>query len=323
MDGIFAKFLKKLRMENELSQAEAMRKLTIANNQFLGVDSVTFSRWERGVTLPHKARQVSIIRVFTNDLYDYLSQLYKTSYCDGNSKFNYVESLIRNRYSHPSIIISNASYYSSITNYEKEICIEPLNDSNCDTFNMNLKSFLESVDAMRIVSGLVHIDIMDFHQQNRISVQRYVVDGVTHGHTIKAFFNNENIDEEIISLNSDMSRYDQDINLELSVPYDSSQPLSCYMVSRYAVSEDVFRRQLSEECRFLAQHANIHYFYMKITLKATLEVMLKLGFEVATHGPENSSGGIKIGNKRYSWAILVIPTNFLLSRPEFMHFMVR
>lgn len=321
MGILFSDYLKDLRLKESLSQTEAMRKLNITDPEFSNVDSVTFSRWERKITQPHRARQISVIRVFTNDLLDYLNKSYQEFGCKEQSKFSFLEHKICQRYCNPVFLMSTISYYNSSDSKDKNIVIESLSDSNIDIFEENLKIYFNSVKRMNIDYILKDINILDFHNAGKVIFRRAVIDGVTYGHTIKAFFKNDEIEKQIDNINNINFNDRKDIDLTLTTPFRTDESLSCYMVSQYAITEDVFRQQLYDECKFLARNANIHFFYKKVTLRISLDMMLAMGFEIVSHGAEHPVGEIKIGKNRYSWAILSIQTNQLLSRPEFMYFL--
>lgn len=321
MGILFSDYLKDLRLKGSLSQTEAMQKLSASDPEFSNVDSVTFSRWERRITKPHRARQISVIRVFTNDLLDYLNKSYQEFGCKEQSKFKFLESKICQRYCNPFLLMSTTSYYNGADRTAKNIVIESLSESNINIFKENLKLFFNSVKRMHVDYGLKNMDILKFHNEGKVVFRRAVIDGVTYGHTIKAFFKNDEIEKQINNINNSNFNDRKDIDLTLTTPLRTGESLSCYMVSQYAITEDVFRQQLYDECKFLARNANIHFFYKKITLRTSLDMMLAMGFEIVSHGSEHPVGEIKIGKKRYSWAILSIPTNQLLSRPEFMYFL--
>lgn len=321
MIDIFSDYLRELRERSALSQTAAIHKLCISDPDFKNIDSVTFSRWERKITKPHRARQISVIRVFTNDLSEYLSRIYRKLNNNESSKIKFLESRIHQRYANPYLIMSTSSYDSTIHNYTDDVTIEALSSDNIDVFCDNLKHFFNSVRRLKVDYGLSNTDFLKFHNERRIIFQRSVVDGKTYGHTIKAFFKHDDITNEIKRFNRGGLNDGKYLDLNLTTSFNSSEPFSCYMVSQYAMTEKVLRTQLSYECKFLAENANIHFLYKKITLKTSLDIMLNIGFEIVSYGSESPVGEIRIGKKNYSWAILLIPTNQLLSRPEFMYFM--
>lgn len=320
VDILFSDYLKDLREKVSLSQTEAMKMLSVSDPEFSNVDSVTFSRWERRITKPHRARQISVIRVFTNDLFEYLKKSYQELGWKEQSKLKFLEDKICERYCNP-LLMSTVSYYNRNDNIGKEVVIEALSHSNLEVFKYNLDLFSNSLKSMYVDYGLDGIDILKFHNENRIIFRRAVIDGVTYGHTIKAFFNNDNIKKQIKNINNSEFKDRKCIDLNFALPLRTNESLACYMVSQCAITENVFRQQLYDECKFLAMNANIHFFYKKITLKTSFDMMIAMGFEIVSHGSEHPVGEIKIGKKKYSWAILYIPTNHLFSRPEFMHFL--
>lgn len=320
----FSAYLKDLRKKSELTQSEAMQKLILQDEDFEHLDIVTFSRWERNVTKPNRSRQISVLRVFTNDLLDYLNSSFEDSEMEFISRLEFIESRIFKRYFNPFLIMSSRSYYDLNPCEDENVIVEVLNDNNYEDFKFNLSSFFNCLKGMNFDYGIDDVeDLFIYTNDHRIIFNRFLVNNTIYGHTIKAIFDKKVFDKELRCLTVNHDANKKDINLALTTPYSRSNKLVCYMFSQYAASEKVFRKQLREECAYLATHANIHYFYKKISLKTSLELMLKMGFEFVAHGPLNASGEIKIGTKNFTWAILGIATNRLLARPEFAYFLVK
>lgn len=62
----FNEYLKTCRERYGLTQEQLVQELYNADDQFLGLNTGTLSRWERGTTQPSLSKQVGIIKVFQN-----------------------------------------------------------------------------------------------------------------------------------------------------------------------------------------------------------------------------------------------------------------
>lgn len=60
----FSEYLKSCRQKHKLTQEELAQELYNFNEDFVGVDTGTISRWERDQTQPSTERQVSILKLF-------------------------------------------------------------------------------------------------------------------------------------------------------------------------------------------------------------------------------------------------------------------
>ncbi len=68
----FNEYLKLCRQENSLTQEEFIQGIYDLDEQFMGVDTGTVSRWERDITQPSIDRQISIVKYFqtkSNDIF--------------------------------------------------------------------------------------------------------------------------------------------------------------------------------------------------------------------------------------------------------------
>ena len=109
------------------------------------------------------------------------------------------------------------------------------------------------------------------------------------------------------------------IDLGLTKGIKDKGVYSYYAISKHSKNEHVFRKQWHTEFTFLAQNAQIHHYYASVTLKSSVDVMLKMGFSVAAYEGENPVGAIKVGSKRYTRAIMYIETSELFTQPEFLY----
>ncbi|MGI2147381.1 helix-turn-helix transcriptional regulator [Shewanella baltica] len=66
----FSNFLRHTRTENSLSQEDLCGLLRQKSCLFDTLDSITISRWERGVNIPSLAKQSEIVEIFGSELFD-------------------------------------------------------------------------------------------------------------------------------------------------------------------------------------------------------------------------------------------------------------
>ncbi|WP_394203036.1 helix-turn-helix transcriptional regulator [Shewanella waksmanii] len=65
---VFSTFLKTIRQNNELSQEQLCLHLRQHSSLFYNLDSITVSRWERGVNIPSLAKQAEIVELYDKEL---------------------------------------------------------------------------------------------------------------------------------------------------------------------------------------------------------------------------------------------------------------
>ncbi|WP_198553555.1 MULTISPECIES: helix-turn-helix domain-containing protein [unclassified Shewanella] len=65
---VFSTFLKHLRQNNDLSQEQLCLHLRQHSSLFYNLDTITVSRWERGVNIPSLAKQAEIVELYDNEL---------------------------------------------------------------------------------------------------------------------------------------------------------------------------------------------------------------------------------------------------------------
>ena len=67
-DHVFSSFLKKIRANRVLSQEQLCLQLRQHSNLFYNLDSITISRWERGVNIPSLTKQAKVVELYDNEL---------------------------------------------------------------------------------------------------------------------------------------------------------------------------------------------------------------------------------------------------------------
>lgn len=67
---VFSKFLRNTRQNNDLSQEQLCLYLRKQSSLFYNLDTITVSRWERGVNIPSLAKQAEIVELYNHELVD-------------------------------------------------------------------------------------------------------------------------------------------------------------------------------------------------------------------------------------------------------------
>lgn len=116
--------LSKIRNEYGLTQAEMVEKLSLFHKVFANLDLITYSRWERGVSMPSTLR---IIQLLTFAEYDVLSHLIELELKLSKTKINQLRRIETLACEQQDLI--QHSYYPVIdTNFKKYTTTTPLTD---------------------------------------------------------------------------------------------------------------------------------------------------------------------------------------------------
>ena len=67
---VFSIFLRNTRQHNDLSQEQLCLHLRENSSLFYNLDTITVSRWERGVNIPSLAKQAEIVELYNHELVD-------------------------------------------------------------------------------------------------------------------------------------------------------------------------------------------------------------------------------------------------------------
>ncbi|BAJ02989.1 hypothetical protein [Shewanella violacea] len=110
--GLFSLLLK-IRTELECTQAEMVEKLSLHHKVFVNLDLITYSRWERGVSMPSTLR---IIHLLSFAHYDVMKYLVKLDLKLSKTKINQMTRIEAHAYDQQALIqsalypIPNASF---------------------------------------------------------------------------------------------------------------------------------------------------------------------------------------------------------------------
>lgn len=313
---VFGSYLKAIRTTLGLTQEQASIRLNLLGGDLANIDCVTFSRWERGITQPSLSRRVRVLRAFENNLLPYLCSLgLDSSLKDEVEQF---ELSLKQRYQDAMSIISGIDYNTPCPVEHNNIEEEELSQSNEQEFIHSLNNFHNQLRSLNIKHNLATIDLVEYQKDGRAIAYKYLSRGELVGHNIGMFFTEPTLENEIDRVKKNRLPIDV-IDLRLTKPLKDKGVYSYYAISQHSKNERVFRRQLHTEFTFLAQNAHIHHYYASVTLKSSVDVMLKMGFSVAAYEGENPVGAIKVGSKRYTRAIMYIETSELFTQPEFLY----
>ncbi|MGR5445583.1 helix-turn-helix domain-containing protein [Vibrio jasicida] len=317
---MFGNYLKSIRTALGLTQEQAAIKLNLKGGDLTNIDCVTFSRWERGITQPSLSRRVRVLRAFENNLYPYLCSL-----TDGQplkDEIDKFELTLKQRYQDTTTIVSGIDYYNYRPTEHKEIIEKPLSPNNEQDFIVNLNNFHKQVISSDVIHNLSIIDLVEYHKDNRAFVYKYYSDEELVGHNIGVFFTDSGIENEIQRIKVNKLPVDT-IDLRHTKPLKEKGNFAYYAISQHSKNERVFRMQLHTEFTFLAHNANFHHYYTSVTLKSSVDIMLKMGFSVIAYEEESPVGAIRVGSRRYNRAIMYIETSELFSQPEFLYLLTR
>ncbi|YCO05426.1 helix-turn-helix domain-containing protein [Vibrio sp. VNB-15] len=313
---MFGSYLKSIRTALGLTQEQASIRLNLLGGDLTNIDCVTFSRWERGITQPSLSRRVRVLRAFENNLLPYLCSLgVDSSLKEDVEQF---ELSLKQRYQDAMSIISGIDYYNARQVEHSHIEEEELSQSNEQDFIHSLNNFHNQLKSLNIKHNLASIDLVEYQKDGRAIAFKYLSRGELVGHNIGMFFTEPTLDSEIDKTKRNRLPIDT-IDLRLTKPLKDKGVYSYYAISQHSKNERVFRRQLHTEFTFLAQNAHIHNYYASVTLKSSVDVMLKMGFSVAAYEGESPVGAIKVGSKRYTRAVMYIETSELFTQPEFLY----
>ncbi|CAH6781507.1 Helix-turn-helix transcriptional regulator [Vibrio chagasii] len=321
---MFGKYLKKHRIANQLTQSQAATKLNLLGGDLSNIDTVTLSRWERGMTKPTTSRSIRVLREFTNNLEPYLSELSREQRKDliSKNRIDQFDILMNKKYNSLHNLITKANYQSTLDRGRIHVCECPINCSNdADTVNSVLL-FHEQTSDEYISHSLNKIDFLNYCSQNRLIAFKYVHSGTGEllGHNIGAILTPEAMASEIKKLNN---KSIDEIDLRITTPYSESRRLAYFAASQHSLYEQPFRLQLYREFKFLAEHANITDYYATVAVESSAQILEKMGFSVVAYEQKSEGGPIKIGKNRYSKALMHIETSQLFAQPEFLNLLTK
>ncbi|EHV5551073.1 helix-turn-helix transcriptional regulator [Vibrio vulnificus] len=300
---MFGEYLKQTREQLGLTQTELVTKLNLADEEFLSLDGVTLSRWERGKTTPSLSKCIRILRCLKLDLSDFYNLLPNP---DEHEMFNEIAQI--RFHSHLSKL-SSSSYESTDQPDPTQLIERPLLMNDSDEVWNNLKAFYDQLGYTP--PHLLDVNLFEYQKNKRAVCKKFVSneDEQLMGHSISFLFPLDYFERTIQGKAFT-------IDLTHSLSYKETSRMAGCNYNRYSANYEVFRYILASQFRNLIKHSNVHRYYFFNVLPNFNSFMEKLGFEKIAVDVESKFGGVKIGNKRFERCLYGIDSDKLLSRPE-------
>ncbi|EGQ8092878.1 helix-turn-helix domain-containing protein [Vibrio vulnificus] len=321
---MFGEYLKKYRIANNLTQSQAAAKLNLLGGDLSNIDTVTFSRWERGITKPTISRSIRVLREFSNNLEPYLSDLSRIQRKEISSRVRIEEfdMVMNSKYRSLNSLILRANYQAATPMKATPICECPIGSTRDSEAVNAILQFHEQTSDEFVTHGLNKIDFLDYCRRQRLIAYKYIdnSNGELIGHNVGAIFTPEIMLSELNNLNAN---YIDEIDLKKTTPYGENRRLAYYAISQHSLNERAFRLQLYREIKFLASHANITEYYAAVVLESSVQLLEKMGFSVVAYENKSETGAIKIGKNSYSKALMHIEMSQFFSQPEILNLLTK
>ncbi|YCO05424.1 helix-turn-helix domain-containing protein [Vibrio sp. VNB-15] len=302
---MFGDYLKQLRVEAGLTQKELAVKLNLIDSEFVSIDSVTVSRWERNTTAPNPVRAVKVLRSLTNDLRPYLLSL-KVE-VDQTQINNY----LKDRYRLPWDVLTNSSYQSPKEKLNDTVKELPLFESRSEKYEEGLKNFLNSIGIEN--ESLFGLDLYQYQIENKIYGKKYIQEttGKLVGHSLSFFFHAGELDDY----------YDSPfltIPIKKTKAYSSNKKMAICTLTHFCSDEPTFWIDHQTGIDYLATHANVQDLYYYTVDKLTADYMINIGAEKVAFDTPSKHGIVNIGSEKYMRCLLKLDSAIWLTRPELL-----
>lgn len=299
----FSLYLKKKRINNGWTQQDFVSKLNELAPCFNGLDYVTYSRWERGVTLPNMYKAFRIMDYFN----DYHPSLFSSWL-----KKEINMKLIR----YHDDYLENLKRYSDI-NFIESISYN-LNNERYDILNETElyanKQVLEKVINFSCVNynnGKISIEHFNKLQKNDdIKLIVLISENIVIAHTLWFSFNElllSMLESNFQSLSFDDLTFKED---------NKNFKSNCiYIQNITMVSSDWWLFSINEISQFVIKN-KIDSISILVTTQNVFELILKMGFKILTSIKSNQSNkNIKYKNEYYEKVICIINREDFLTNP--------
>ncbi|MFV8458718.1 helix-turn-helix transcriptional regulator [Vibrio owensii] len=303
---MFGQYLKQLRIEKGLTQKGLCIHLNLISTEFAAIDSVTISRWERETTTPHPIKAIKILHTLTNDLLPYLNSI------DVKEADGLMDHIVYERFHSTKATVHAASYSDLAENTYSRIIEKEIDPSHDSALFDNIETFLKTSKAA--YPGLERQNLYQLYRDKKLLVKVYI-DATSHeivGHNLAVFFNYADLDMQLASP-------DRAISFEKLKPYTENAALAICSLSRFATNEDAFHIVHSDFVRFVAQHANIHFYYHYLNGPILFDYLVSIGAEKVGYDTPDPYGIVKIGSNSFRNCLLKIDSAVILSRPEIIN----
>ncbi|OED62291.1 transcriptional regulator [Vibrio tasmaniensis ZS-17] len=143
----FAKFIEKIRKERDLTQQETLELLIDSDPALFKLDLTTFSRWERGVTIPKLSKQLAIARILGEDVAPLINPEAQATLKQQNS-FDKIKNRVRNPYLAKSGDL-NYRHYEQLLN-QPDLC------QQIATFHLDYLEMAINAETIQTSKLLLH-----------------------------------------------------------------------------------------------------------------------------------------------------------------------
>lgn len=300
---MFGQYLKQVREDLGLTQAELVTQLQLADEEFLSLDVVTLSRWEREKTKPPLSKCVRILRCLKTDLSEFFDLIPNP---ENHQLFN---QFARLRFHSPLSKLSSSGYEATEQTNQPLVIERPLLMSDNDEAWGNVKALYNRLGYTP--PHLLDVNLYEY-QKNQKAVCKKFISSKNHellGHSISFLFPMDYFEKTI-------HRKVFSIELPKSIRYKETSKLAGCNYNRYSSNYDVFKVMLVSQIKNLIRYSNVHRYYFFNVLPDGDPFMEKLGFEKIAVDVESQFGGIKIGTKYFERCLYGIDSDKLISRPE-------
>jgi len=163
---VFSSFLRKMRTEHDLSQEDLRALLNERSHSFNSLDTISISRWERGINTPSLTKQSEIAEIFGDDLFNIYSS--NADFVEESLSFIQLSSCVKNdKVTHP--YYKNEQYYTQSmqpddANFESmlELCL--MYEGNPRLFPTRQKiTTTESLKPLTLVSAFCSLNQLVGH----------------------------------------------------------------------------------------------------------------------------------------------------------------
>ncbi|GLR04303.1 helix-turn-helix domain-containing protein [Vibrio hyugaensis] len=302
---MFGDYLKQLRLKAGLTQKELAVKLNLVDPEFVSIDSVTISRWERNSTAPNPIRAVKVLRSLTNDLRPYLLSLEVE---EANTQLN---DYLKDRYRSPWGGLMSSSYQSRKEDTNNDVKELPLFESRSDKYEDGLKNFLNSIGIES--ESLFDLDLYQYQLEHKIYGKKYIQEesGKLMGHSLSFFFHAE-------ELGNYFSSPFLTIPIKKTKAYSHNKKMAICTLTHFCSDEPTFWIDHRTGIDHLATHANVQDLYYYAIDKLTADYMISIGAERVAFDTPHKHGIVKIGTEKYMRCLLKLDSAVWLTRPELL-----
>ncbi len=277
----FNQFLRELRAKQGLSQVESVKRLQKEHRMFYGLDNITFSRWENGVTTPPLRKQCYVISYLSSlkETMEYLELFGYKHYSPLVFKHNNEETrLVQNYILRMNNISETNHSIKKITNTDQLYAYE----------NYHLKTYNEALE-----------NYFDIINHNDCYLIEYYDDEYNNilGHS---FFT-------VSSLDKILNHFKENHNCINSKQYKrlDLKRKSLYLISDHASNIDVENYKEKAIIDFITKE-KISYISLRPLLNNTAKIYIKNKGIYLSKSNESDIGWIENEGQKHFWINIII-----------------